>query len=189
MKRERETVHQRGRLVYQLEETPPMGRRLLYAMQFVIIFIGSIVLVPMLAADDLGWGPEQVTFLLQCAIFTGGIATFVQAKGLGPVGARLPILLGTTFVVITPLVAITTEYGYDAFLGAVIAGGVVYVLLAWFGFRFLRKLFSSTVSGTLVISIALTLAPSCADMMAGGSNPVGGGYNGWQNWVVRRQRI
>ena len=31
-----------------------MGRRLLYAMQFVIIFIGSIVLVPMLAADDLG---------------------------------------------------------------------------------------------------------------------------------------
>ena len=67
MKRERETVHQRGRLVYQLEETPPMGRRLLYAMQFVIIFIGSIVLVPMLAADDLGWGPEQVTFLLQCA--------------------------------------------------------------------------------------------------------------------------
>ena len=86
MKRERETVHQRGRLVYQLEETPPMGRRLLYAMQFVIIFIGSIVLVPMLAADDLGWGPEQVTFLLQCAIFTGGIATFVQAKGLGPVG-------------------------------------------------------------------------------------------------------
>ena len=102
MKRERETVHQRGRLVYQLEETPPMGRRLLYAMQFVIIFIGSIVLVPMLAADDLGWGPEQVTFLLQCAIFTGGIATFVQAKGLGPVGARLPILLGTTFVVITP---------------------------------------------------------------------------------------
>ena len=110
MKRERETVHQRGRLVYQLEETPPMGRRLLYAMQFVIIFIGSIVLVPMLAADDLGWGPEQVTFLLQCAIFTGGIATFVQAKGLGPVGARLPILLGTTFVVITPLVAITTEY-------------------------------------------------------------------------------
>lgn len=72
MKRERETVHQRGRLVYQLEETPPMGRRLLYAMQFVIIFIGSIVLVPMLAADDLGWGPEQVTFLLQCAIFTGG---------------------------------------------------------------------------------------------------------------------
>ena len=184
MKRERETVHQRGRLVYQLEETPPMGRRLLYAMQFVIIFIGSIVLVPMLAADDLGWGPEQVTFLLQCAIFTGGIATFVQAKGLGPVGARLPILLGTTFVVITPLVAITTEYGYDAFLGAVIAGGVVYVLLAWFGFRFLRKLFSSTVSGTLVISIALTLAPSCADMMAGGSNPVGGGYNGWQNWVL-----
>mgnify|MGYP000158156961 CR=1 FL=1 len=80
MNRERETVHQRGRLVYQLEETPPMGRRLLYAMQFVIIFIGSIVLVPMLAADDLGWGPEQVTFLLQCAIFTGGIATLSRPR-------------------------------------------------------------------------------------------------------------
>ena len=110
---------------------PRLGRRLLYAMQFVIIFIGSIVLVPMLAADDLGWGPEQVTFLLQCAIFTGGIVTFVQAKGLGPVGARLPILLGTTFVVITPLVAITTGYGYDAFLGAVIAGA--WFMSSWHG--------------------------------------------------------
>lgn len=86
MKRERETVHQRGRLVYQLEETPPMGRRLLYAMQFVIIFIGSIVLVPMLAADDLGWGPEQVTFLLQCAIFTGGHRHFCPGQGPGTGG-------------------------------------------------------------------------------------------------------
>ena len=160
MKRERETVHQRGRLVYQLEETPPMGRRLLYAMQFVIIFIGSIVLVPMLAADDLvGDQSRSHSCSRLLPSLQGASPPFVQAKGLGPVGARLPILLGTTFVVITPLVAITTEYGYDAFLGAVIAGGVVYVLLAWFGFRFLRKLFSSTVSGTLVISIALTLGP------------------------------
>ena len=43
MKRERETVHQRGRLVYQLEETPPMGRRLLYAMQFINSLIISFL--------------------------------------------------------------------------------------------------------------------------------------------------
>ena len=85
---------------------------------------------------------------------------------------------------ITPLVAITTEYGYDAFLGGVIAGGIVYVLVACFGARFLRRFFSSTVSGTLVVAIALTLAPSCADMAAGGSAPVGGGYSTWQNWSL-----
>ena len=85
---------------------------------------------------------------------------------------------------ITPLVAITTEYGYDAFLGGVIAGGIAYVLVACFGARFLRRFFSSTVSGTLVVAIALTLAPSCADMAAGGSAPVGGGYSTWQNWLL-----
>ena len=175
---------QRGPLLYRLEDTPAIGKRLLYSLQFVVIFMGSVVLVPMLVAEPLGWSQEQVAFLLQCAIFTGGIATFVQAKGIGPVGARLPILLGTTFVTITPLVAITTEYGYDAFLGGVIAGGIVYVLVACFGTRFLRRFFSSTVSGTLVVAIALTLAPSCADMAAGGSAPVGGGYGTWQNWLL-----
>lgn len=175
---------QRGPLLYRLEDTPAIGKRLLYSLQFVVIFMGSVVLVPMLVAEPLGWSQEQVAFLLQCAIFTGGIATFVQAKGIGPVGARLPILLGTTFVTITPLVAITTEYGYDAFLGGVIAGGIVYVLVACFGARFLRRFFSSTVSGTLVVAIALTLAPSCADMAAGGSAPVGGGYSTWQNWLL-----
>ena len=175
---------QRGPLLYRLEDTPAIGKRLLYSLQFVVIFMGSVVLVPMLVAEPLGWSQEQVAFLLQCAIFTGGIATFVQAKGIGPVGARLPILLGTTFVTITPLVAITTEYGYDAFLGGVIAGGIVYVLVACFGTRFLRRFFSSTVSGTLVVAIALTLAPSCADMAAGGSAPVGGGYSTWQNWLL-----
>ena len=72
---------QRGPLLYRLEDTPAIGKRLLYSLQFVVIFMGSVVLVPMLVAEPLGWSQEQVAFLLQCAIFTGGIATFVQAKG------------------------------------------------------------------------------------------------------------
>ncbi len=64
--------------------------------------MGSVVLVPMLVAEPWDGARSRFAFLLQCAIFTGGIATFLQAKGIGPVGARLPILLGTTFVTITP---------------------------------------------------------------------------------------
>lgn len=175
---------QRGKLIYRLEDKPPFGKQIIYSMQFVIIFIGSIVLVPAIVAGPLGWDSERVTFILQCAVFTGGIATFVQARGFGPVGARLPILLGTTFVIINPLIAITLEYGYDAFLGAVIAGGVIYTVFGYVGVNLLRKIFSTTVSGTLIVSIALTLALSCADMMAGGGNPVGDGYGSWQNWML-----
>ena len=171
-------------LMYGLEDRPPLGRQFVYAMQFVIIFMGSIVLVPVLVAGPLEWDGGQVTCLLQCAIFTGGIATLVQVKGLGPVGARLPILLGTTFVIVTPLINITKSYGYDAFLGAVIAGGVLYALFGCLGLGVLRRIFSGAVSGAVIVTIALTLAPSCADMMAGGSSPAGGVYNAWPNWML-----
>ncbi|MGI6752286.1 MAG: uracil-xanthine permease family protein [Anaerovoracaceae bacterium] len=170
--------------IYHLDDRPPFAKLVIYSMQFVIIFIGSIVLVPVIVAGPLSWDGEMVTFILQCAIFTGGIATFVQVKGFGPVGARLPILLGTTFVIINPLIAITLEYGYDAFLGAVIAGGIIYAIFGYFGFKILYKIFGGVVSGTLIVAIAMTLALACADMMAGGGNPVGKGYGSWENWML-----
>ncbi len=55
---------QRGPLLYRLEDTPAIGKRLLYSLQFVVIFMGSVVLVPMLVAEPLGWSQEQVAFLL-----------------------------------------------------------------------------------------------------------------------------
>lgn len=179
-----ETSTQRGALIYRLDDRPPLGKRLIYATQFLVIFIGSIVLVPAIVAGPLGWDGDTVTLLLQCAVFTGGVATIVQVKGLGPVGARLPILLGTTFVIIDPLIGITQRFGYDAFLGAVIAAGGIYAVFGYFGIGLLRRIFSGAVSGTLIVAIALTLAGSCADMMAGGSSPVGSGHGAWQNWVL-----
>lgn len=186
-----ETVHDansqgrvpKGKPIYGLEDRPPFGKQIVYSLQFVVIFIGSIVLVPAIVAAPLGWDRETVTFILQCAVFTGGVASLVQVKGLGPVGARLPILLGTTFVIINPMISITQEYGYDAFLGAVIAGGLLYALFGYIGLNLLRKIFSGAVSGTLIVSIALTLAPSCADMMGGGST-LSSSPSDWKNWLV-----
>lgn len=175
---------QRGEPIYRLEDRPPLGKQIIYSIQYIIIFIGSIVLVPVIVAGPLGWDSEMVTFILQCAVFTSGVATFVQVRGFGPVGSRLPILLGTTFVIINPLISITLEYGYDAFLGAVIVGGMIYTLFGYVGINLLRKIFSSVVSGTVIVAIALALAPSCADMMAGGGNPLGSGYSSWQNWLL-----
>ena len=50
---------QRGPLLYRLEDTPAIGKRLLYSLQFVVIFMGSVVLVPMLVAEPLGWSQEH----------------------------------------------------------------------------------------------------------------------------------
>lgn len=172
-----------NQLVYGLNDTPPLGRRMIYSIQFLIIFFGSIVLIPSIVAGDQGWDAQTVTFILQCTIFTGGIATFVQAKGIGPVGSRLPIMLGDTFVIIAPLIAISKSYGFDSFLGAVIVAGLIYAVLGYFGLGLLRRIFSGAVSGALIVTISVSLAPTCADMMAGGSAPIGG-YSSWQNWML-----
>ena len=71
---------QRGPLLYRLEDTPAIGKRLLYSLQFVVIFMGSVVLVPMLVAEP--WdGARSRLLLLQCAILPVELLPLCKRKG------------------------------------------------------------------------------------------------------------
>ena len=51
--------------------------------------------------------PERV-YLIQMAVLFAGVATLIQAIGIGPVGARLPIVQGTSFAflpITTPVIS------------------------------------------------------------------------------------
>jgi NCS2 family nucleobase:cation symporter-2 len=112
-------------------------------------------------------GPEQV-YLIQMAMLFAGIATLFQTVGIGPVGARLPIMQGTSFAFVGVLAGVAATQGLGVALTACIIGGVIHFCLGAFIGK-LRWLFPPLVTGLVILAIGLYLIPVAIKYAAGGA--------------------
>jgi NCS2 family nucleobase:cation symporter-2 len=155
------------RIFYKIEDRPPLFTSVVLGLQHVFAAFGGIVAVPLIVGGALGLPMEDRAFLVSCALFMAGVTTFIQAFGLGPVGARLPCVMGTDFTFVGPSIAVGKSMGLAAVFGATLLGGFLEVILSRF-VPFLRRLFPPIVTGTVVALIGLTLIPVSVDWAAGG---------------------
>lgn len=155
-----------------LRQAIPLGLQHVLAM-----FVGN--LTPLLiitsacglTAGD-GFGELQVT-LLQNAMLVAGIVTLIQLFAIGPVGGKVPIIMGTSsgFIGVFNSVAATIGgglIGYGMIMGASIIGGLLEGVLG-FCLKPLRKFFPAIVTGTVVLSIGLSLIAVGINSFGGGS--------------------
>lgn len=109
----------------------PLGRNLLYGAQHVLSMYGGVVAVPLIVGTAAGLSTADVGLLVACALLVSGLTTLLQSLGVPFIGARVPLVQGTTFgAVSTMLVIIADGGGLPAIFGAVIVAGVVGFLLA-----------------------------------------------------------
>lgn len=138
-----------------VEEWIPLPKAIPLGLQHVLaMFVGNIT-VPIIIAGIIGADAAERTFLIQAALLGSGIATFIQAYGIGPVGARLPVVQGTSFAFLPLLIPLAKNYGMDAVIGASIFGGLVQVVLGFYIGK-LKRWFPPLVTGIVVASIGLT---------------------------------
>jgi xanthine/uracil permease len=74
-------------------------------------------------------------YMIQMSMFFAGIATLFQTIGFGPVGARLPIVQGTSFAFIPIMVPLVAGQGVDAIavlMGGILVGGLFHACLGMF---------------------------------------------------------
>ena len=74
-----------------LNQSIPLGIQHVFAM-----FAGNIT-VPLIVAGVFGVTTGEKIFLIQMALFAAGVATIIQTVGYKNIGARLPIIEGTSF--------------------------------------------------------------------------------------------
>ena len=163
---------------YSFEGEMPLGQAIPLGLQHVLaMFVGN--LTPLLiigGACGIMGGTEFVNLqisLLQNAMIIAGIVTLVQLYGIGPCGGKVPIIMGTSsgFIGVFSSVVATMGSGvlaYGAIMGASIIGGIFEGVLGFF-LKPLRRFFPSVVTGTVVLSIGLSL-------IAVGINSFGGGF-------------
>ncbi|MEO0939300.1 MAG: nucleobase:cation symporter-2 family protein [Pseudomonadota bacterium] len=152
------------------DETPPIGQAIPLGLQHVLAMFASNVTPSIIVAGAAGLafgGAEQI-YLIQMAMLFAGIATLFQTVGLGPVGARLPIMQGTSFAFVGVLAGVAATQGLGVALTACIIGGVVHFILGGF-IRHLRWLFPPLVTGLVILAIGLYLIPVAIKYAAGGA--------------------
>lgn len=108
------------------------------------------------------------SMLIQNAMFIAGLITLVQLYPIGPVGAKLPIVMGTSSGFIGTAQAIGLQYGYGAIIGAGLVGGIMEAILGFF-IKPLKKLFPPIVTSLVIISIGLSLLPVGIKYFGGGA--------------------
>ncbi len=153
----------------RVSATPPPVRLIILAIQHVLVMYAGAVAVPLILGAALKLPRDQVALLINADLFACGVATFIQAYGVGPVGIRLPVMMGVTFASLSPMLAMANNpaLGLPAIFGSVIAAGVFGIVVAPFISRLLR-FFPSVVTGSIITVIGITL-------MRIGINWIGGG--------------
>ncbi|MCQ2520514.1 MAG: purine permease [Lachnospiraceae bacterium] len=163
---------------YKLDGKMPLSQAIPLGLQHVLaMFVGNLTpLLIITGACGLAGGEfaDLQLSLLQNAMLIAGVVTLIQLFSIGPIGGKVPIIMGTSsgFIGVFNSVAATMGGGvlaYGAIMGASIIGGVFEGILGFF-LKPLRKFFPSVVTGTVVLSIGLSLISVGINSFGGGNN-------------------
>ncbi|AUM97832.1 purine permease [Clostridium botulinum] len=154
-------------LMYGVNDKPQILMQILLGLQHIFAAFGGIIVVPIVISAALGFDAQTSTALISSAILAAGVATFIQSKGIGPIGARVACIMGTDFTFVAPAIAVGGKFGLSGIFGATILGAGIVIILSFF-VKPLMKLFPPIVTGTVVSLIGLTLLPVSIDWAAGG---------------------
>lgn len=162
---------------FQLDGKMPLRQAIPLGLQHVLaMFVGNLTpLLIITSACGIAGGEfaELQLTLLQNAMLVAGIVTLVQLFAIGPVGGKVPIIMGTSsgFIGVFNSVAASMDGGiiaYGAMMGASLIGGLFETVLGFF-LKPLRKFFPSVVTGTVVLSIGLSLIGVGINSFGGGN--------------------
>ena len=152
------------------EAMPPMGQAIPLGLQHVLAMFASNVTPAVIVAGAAGLafgGAEQV-YLIQMAMLFAGIATLSQTIGIGPIGARLPIMQGTSFAFVGVLAGVAATQGLSVALTACLIAGIIHFALGGV-IQKLRFMFPPLVTGLVILAIGLYLIPVAIKYAAGGA--------------------
>lgn len=176
--------------------TPPLHRAIPLGIQHVLaMFVSNVTPAIIISgAAGFGFGSDagaqgfpDMTYLIQMAMLFAGIATLFQTIGMGPVGARLPVVQGTSFAFIPVMIPLVAGKGVEALpvlFGGVVIGGLFHALLGTIMPK-IRFALPPLVTGLVITMIGLALVKVGIQYAAGGVPAINSPeYGSVQNWSI-----
>ena len=159
------------KLLYDVNEKPPIAKWIVLALQHVFAMFGATILVPILVNSGLAAkGIDGEALSIAVALVTAGIGTLIYilcTKG------KSPVFLGSSFAFISPIIAAyiagsSGDGGVQGGIAGAMTGimviGIVYVIVSliikFAGKNWIDKLLPPIVIGPMIMIIGLGLASS-----------------------------
>lgn len=170
-------TYQLSEAAFQLDGKMPLKQAIPLGLQHVLaMFVGNLTpLLIITGACGIAGGEfaDLQLHLLQNAMLVAGIVTLIQLFSIGPIGGKVPIVMGTSSSFIGVFHSVTATMGggviaYGAIMGASIIGGIFEGILGFF-LKPLRRFFPPVVTGTVVMSIGLSLISVGINSFGGGN--------------------
>ncbi|MCY4232358.1 MAG: purine/pyrimidine permease [Bacteroidetes bacterium] len=151
-------------ILYQPDESPPLFLNLGLALQMVMLSIGGIVLTPAIIIRAADASTEYLVWAVFAAVVVSGISTIIQALGKFRIGAGHILLMGTSGAFIGVCIGAIVEGGPAVMATLVIISSLIQIIFARSLSKF-RHILTPTVTGTVIMLIAVTVMPILFDMI------------------------
>ncbi len=170
--------------LFQLDGKPSFRQAFPQAMQHVLAMLVGNITPPMLIAGTLSLSAGDKIMLTQAAMIIGGITTLLQLYPIMGFGMGIPSVMGVAFAYMPILTMIGNQYGISAIFGSQLVAGFLSIFIGMF-MKKIRRFFPPIVSGTVVLSIGLSLYKTAITYMGGGSGAQSAGnFGSGQFWIL-----
>ena len=143
---------------YEPDERPPAALSLGLGAQYAMLAVSGIVLSPTILVRAAGGSDAYVMWAVCAALAICGVTTAVQAVGVGRVGAGYVMLMGSSSAFLAVSVS-ALEQGGPGLLATLIIVSSLFQFALAARLSALRRIFTPTVAGTVVMLIPVSVAP------------------------------
>ena len=174
-------------LIYGLNDRPPIRETIFAALEHLLAIFVAIITPPLIISSALKFDLDTTGFLVSMSLFVSGLATFIQCRKFGPIGAGLLCIQGTSFSFISPIIGagmlgmidgkMNVEMGLSYIFGACLVASVVEMVVSRL-LPYTRKIITPLVSGIVVSLIGMCLIKAGINSCGGGQAAVDAGTFG-----------
>ena len=142
---------------YEPDDRPPLLLTTGLGLQYALLSIAGIIITPTIMITSAGGSDAYLTWAVFAALVVSGIATIVQAIRIGRVGAGYILVMGSTGAFLAVSVSALELGGPGLLASLIVMSSLVQFVLAA-KMSLLRRIFTPTVAGTVLILIPVTVA-------------------------------
>jgi len=145
-------------IIFGIDDRPPPLQWLAFSFQHLMVAFAAMIGVPLAFSSIVKLGFDDQTAVISGVLVAGGVVTMIQSLGIGPIGARLPLVNDATFKFLGPLTLAYKFGGFGAIYAAAIISGFVIAALG-FVVAQIQRFFNTFIVGAFLIITGVSLMP------------------------------
>ena len=149
---------------YEPDERPPAAVTVGLAWQYAAMTVAPIVFTPAIMIRAAGGSEAYTSWAAFAVLLVSGMTTLMQAVRLGRLGAGYILMMGSSATFVAVGVTAIEQGGPGLFATLIVVSSLVQFALAA-KLSLLRRIFTPTVTGTVIMLISVTLMPIIFDLL------------------------